>query len=247
MPGLETSAVFQASNSNLINRLYEWIEKAEDPLKSYATALLGSAMDIQEIAIAYREQNIRTIPLLLQRLKSLQHDYLKDKSEIELNDLNEGETSLQRHPISLYPPTTESKQMLILAYLTPMGEYQEFLPFVFEYNAIEIIFEYFDNEKLKNSNIVFEALKYVASLLCHKKFCLEFLNKNGLQKILKLPRVSTIATGTAIALYYIAYCEEAMEQICSMSTEIIEELMTYVLGLLNCVHDSGNDNYNDKK
>ena len=54
MPGLETSAVFQVSNSSLINRLYDWIENAEEPLKNYAVALLGSAMDIQEIAIAYR-------------------------------------------------------------------------------------------------------------------------------------------------------------------------------------------------
>lgn len=236
MPGLETSAVFQVSNSNLITKLYEWAETAEDPLKSYAIALLGSAMELQEIAIAFREQNIRHIPLQLQRLRDLQ--YQMEKSENRRNNLTDN-NSVERHPISIYPQTIESKLMLILAYLTPMGEYQEFLPFIFEQNAIETVFAFFDNDVFKNSNVIFEALKYIASLLCHKKFCIEFLNKKGLQKILKLPRISTIATGTAIALYYIAYCEEAMERICAMSPQLISELMSYVLGLLNCVHDSG--------
>lgn len=186
MPGLETSAVFQVSNNHLISRLYDWVENAEEPLKSYATGLLGSAMDIQEIAIAFREQNIRTIPLLLQRLKDFQEQHANLAGEKSLET-----EQTQRHTITFYPPTITTKQMLILQYLTPMGEYQEFLPFIFEHNAIEIIFRFLDSEDKKNSNVIFETLKYLASLLCHKKFCLEFLNKSGLQKILKLPRVST--------------------------------------------------------
>lgn len=206
--------------------------------------------------------------MLLQRLKILQQEHLNEsngnfsssdesnnkKLKEESNVMSSSSTSktntntntegtlhlLKRHTASLYPPTLVTKQMLILQYLAPMGEYQEFLPFIFEQNAIEIIFFFLDNETLINSNIIFEALKYLASLLCHKKFCLEFLNKNGLQKILKLPKISTIATGTAIALYYIAYCEEAMERICSMTPGLVSELMNYVLGLLNSVHDSGN-------
>lgn len=187
--------------------------------------------------------------MLLQRLKALQQEHLSVSEELNSKKLEDESnatsststtSTLKRHTASLYPPTIVTKQMLILQYLTPMGEYQEFLPFIFEQNAIDIIFGFLDNESLINSNIIFEALKYVASLLCHKKFCLEFLNKNGLQKILKLPKLSTIATGTAIALYYIAYCEEAMERICSMQPALVSELMEYILGLLNCVHDSGN-------
>ena len=139
MPGLETSAVFQVSSDHLINRLYDWVENAEDPLKSYATGLLGAAMDIQEIAIAYREQNVRLLPILLQRLKQMQHCYPDD---LELKESDESYDSVHstqeidqqydislRPPIALYPQTLATRQMLILNYLTPMGEYQEFLPF----------------------------------------------------------------------------------------------------------------------
>lgn len=283
MPGLETSAVFQVSNDQLINRLYDWAENSEEPLRSYATGLLGAAMDIQDIAVAFREQNIRMLPLLLQRLKSIQARYKRfgngssmangkletlerpfshlgsaATSSAKVNgsdDHNEndeeaglfsGENSQctqdrspQKFMIPLFPPTLATSQMMILRYLTPMGEYQEFLPFIFEHNAMDIIFNFLENVDQKDLCLAFEALKYLASLLCHKKCCIEFLSRHGLQKLLRLPKQSTVATGIAIALYYIAYCEEAMERICAMPPRLITELVTYALGLLGCNHDSG--------
>lgn len=280
MPGLETSAVFQVSNDQLINRLYDWAEKSEEPLRSYATGLLGAAMDIQDIAVAFREQNNRMLPLMLQRLRSIQTRFKRfgnvsclthedneesperpfshlgsagntsqvngDATHDEENNLLATDNSQstqdraqRRFTIPLHPPTLATSQMMILRYLTPMGEYQEFLPYIFENNAMEIIFCYLERVDQKDMCLAFEALKYLASLLCHKKCCIDFLSRNGLQKLLKLPRHSTVATGIAIALYYIAYCEEAMERICAMTPRLISELVTYALGLLGCNHDSG--------
>lgn len=278
MPGLETSAVFQVANDQLINRLYDWAEKSEEPLRSYATGLLGAAMDIQDIAVAFREQNNRMLPLLLQRLRTIQAKFKKvgnisslasgresetperpfshlgcASNSVPVNGVHSDEDNLQspessqgtqdRAPqkflIPLHPPTLATSQMMILRYLTPMGEYQEFLPYIFEHNAMDIIFSYLENVDPRDLCLAFEALKYLASLLCHKKCCIEFLSRNGLQKLLKLPRKSTVATGIAIALYYIAYCEEAMERICAMPPRLISELVTYSLGLLGCNHDSG--------
>jgi len=222
MPGLETSAVFQVSNDQLINRLYDWAEKGEEPLRSYATGLLGAAMDIQDIAVAFRDQNIRMLPLLLQRLKSLQVRHKRygnvsslsngeskeeerpfshlggassSKSAEPVNGLVNGdvqdiaednsqctqERTIQRNMIALHPPTLATSQMLILRYLAPMGEYQEFLPYIFENNAMDIIFNFIDKVDPKDLCLAFEALKYLASLLCHKKCCIEFLSRNGLQ------------------------------------------------------------------
>lgn len=41
--------------------------------------------------------------------------------------------------VQIFPPTHSTRQMLILRYLTPMGEYQEFLSHVFEQRALDII------------------------------------------------------------------------------------------------------------
>lgn len=283
MPGLETSAVFQVSNDQLMNRLYEWAENGVEPLRSYATGLLGAAMEIQEITVAFREKNIRMMPLLLNRLRTLQEKYrqygnissLQNGDELPFperpfkhlgrvstdgtrpndataqmsqddphifsaeNSQSTQDRSARKFFIPLHPPTLAMSQMMILRYLTPMGEYQEFLPFVFAGNAMGIIFNFLDTLDNNNTCLVFEALKYLSSLLCHKKCCIEFLSRSGLTKLLSLPRQSTIATGIAMALYYIAYCEEAMERICSLPPRMISDLVKYALGLLGCNHDSG--------
>ncbi|XP_050590494.1 protein mahjong isoform X2 [Bombus affinis] len=387
LPGLETSAVFQPDMEGLIHRLFSWAEKSVEPLQSYATGLVAAAMEVQEIATGFREQNAKMVPLMLQRLHKLQEEaqeerqlaansrpfahfgqdrnsggdgenkgvpgkrkvrekrkeneilkssnhsnYFseeeedcaqssedsaplpkKKKSDTEcetpvknntvypeimspplsvpknsnLNNqvtpskaqsthnrslnassvrcnlqknssLNQSSTTLSTSllegnsnsswaemesyvigNIQMHPPTLGTRQMLILRYLTPMGEYQEFLGHVFEQNALELILKYINVRETKDSRLAFEALKYLASLLCHKKFSIEFLNVGGLQKLLDVPRPSVAATGVSICLYYLAYCEDAMERVCLLPKHVISDLVTYALWLLERSHDSG--------
>lgn len=303
MPGLETSAVFQvrfdadlcssqsrirhhsnrktspfsqAEHDNLIQRLYNWAEDSAEPLRSYATGLLGAAMEVQDIAVGFREQNTRLVSLMLKRLYALQAEsrcslngrldssvlvngttpdvgikcssksvpeelnaavtivtpgtsnggekdddtvmvedvdltrpfahlgggsepsspevrspklngaMTKFKNTINLSTLFEcsqqsSDCKYVRNTIPIHPATAETSQMLTLRYLTSMGEYQEFLGQVFEHNAMQLIFQYIDNLDPRNTCLAFEALKYLASLLCHKKFSLEFINNGGLE------------------------------------------------------------------
>ncbi|XP_076666057.1 lisH and WD40 domain-containing protein mahjong isoform X3 [Andrena cerasifolii] len=386
LPGLETSAVFQPDMEGLIHRLFSWAEKSVEPLQSYATGLVAAAMEVQEIATGFREQNAKMVPLMLQRLHKLQEKAQEDRQLAANNrpfahfgqDRNSGgdgenkgvpgkrkvrekrkengvlkspsrsnyysdeddclkspedsaplpkkkkndtkcETpikgdvmypeimspplsvpknsnsnnqvtpskvqgahgrplnvssarcNLQKNSASLlqnsstpsplleensnsswaemesyvignvqiHPPTLATRQMLILRYLTPMGEYQEFLGHVFEQNALELILKYINVRETKDSRLAFEALKYLASLLCHKKFSIEFLNLGGLQKLLDVPRPSVAATGVSICLYYLAYCEDAMERVCLLPKHVISDLVTYALWLLERSHDSG--------
>ncbi|KAK0076783.1 hypothetical protein PV325_004862 [Microctonus aethiopoides] len=390
LPGLETSAVFQPDMDGLIHRLFSWAEKSIEPLQSYATGLLAAAMEVQDIATGFREQNGKMVPLMLQRLHKLQEKaqedrqaaanvrpfahfgqnrnsfgdteskgvpgkrkvrekkrdngvakspnqlFCSDDEEVQSsgetppnkkmkneNDepitpvksseqypeimspplsipktpnnshsqvtpsktpnsrvtppkssTNHGRPSLTRNlsltrnqlqsasspsmladgnsnsswaelesyvigNVQIHPPTLATRQMLILRYLTPMGEYQEFLGHVFEQNALELILKYINIRETKDSRLAFEALKYLASLLCHKKFSIEFLNMGGLQKLLDVPRPSVAATGVSICLYYLAYCEDAMERVCLLPKIIIADLVTYALWLLERSHDSG--------
>lgn len=144
-----------------------------------------------------------------------------------------------RYTIPIHPATSETYQMLTLRYLASLGEYQEFLGQVFEQNALQLIFRYIENLDPKNTCLAFESLKYLASLLCHKKFSLEFINNGGLERLLKVPKPSISATAVSISLYYLAYCEDAMERICLMPQSIIPEVVSYSLWLLSSAHDSG--------
>lgn len=83
--------------------------------------------------------------------------------------------------MQMFPPNLTTRQILILRYLNPLGEYQEFLSHVFENNALELILTYVNVRETKEARLAFEALKYLASLLCHKKFCIEFIHCKGLE------------------------------------------------------------------
>lgn len=316
----------------MIQRLYNWAEESAEPLRSYATGLLGAAMEVQDIAIGFRENNSRLVPIALKRLHTLQaEDRVAKQAEILANgqsdgacsqrmnsrkssttaavatvhgeNSNDSNTTMQtnsndlnrpfarfgggsvpsssvpsspetrspkhngsytkfrntinvaslfensqqscdykynvRYLISIHPATSETYQMLTLRYLASLGEYQEFLGQVFEHNALQLIFRYIENLDPKNTCLAFESLKYLASLLCHKKFSLEFINNGGLERLLKVPKPSISATAVSISLYYLAYCEDAMERICLMSQSVIPEVVSYGLWLLSSAHDSG--------
>uniref|UniRef100_A0A673X2C2 DDB1- and CUL4-associated factor 1 n=1 Tax=Salmo trutta TaxID=8032 RepID=A0A673X2C2_SALTR len=60
MPGLETAVVFQ-EKEGLVEKLFKWAQEAERPLCIYATGLLARAMENQEIATNYREDNSKLL------------------------------------------------------------------------------------------------------------------------------------------------------------------------------------------
>lgn len=87
----------------------------------------------------------------------------------------------KRMYIPLHPPTADTSQKLIMRYLTSLGEYQEYLAMAFENNVMQLIFGYLENLDRRDTCLAYEVLKYLASLLCHKKFALEFISHGGLE------------------------------------------------------------------
>ena len=59
----------------------------------------------------------------------------------------------------VFPLSEEMKQRFVLQYLTPMGDYQEMLCFVFEHNALSLIMHYIDLHKNRDIRLAFDALK----------------------------------------------------------------------------------------
>jgi len=57
--------------------------------------------------------------------------------------------------------------------------------------------------------------------------------------LLDVPRASIASTGVSITLYYLSYSEDAMERICTMPKELIENLIKYTLWVLGRSYDSG--------
>ncbi|XP_045065489.1 DDB1- and CUL4-associated factor 1-like [Coregonus clupeaformis] len=363
MPGLETAVVFQ-EKEGIVERLFKWAQDAEQPLRIYATGLLAGAMENQDIAANYREENSVLVPLMLQRLRELQAKDTENRKEFKrpsprktlgepllpldeetvdggfedtpfpsgnngtesesdneisfhLNYLNsshktssrtsssvkglmkpvsappslshrdfpdgraEGSSHLKRRAerengrkvkqklnfslpepernfselsnsswsemspwvignnYHLYPLTPEMEQRLILQYLTPLGEYQELLAVFMQMGACELLIHYMDLKQTNDVQLTFEALKYLASLLLHKKFAAQFVAHGGVQKLLEIPKPSMAATGVSLCLYYLAYNQDAMERVCMLPHSILSDVVSYTLWLLECSHASG--------
>lgn len=45
------------AQEGIVERLFKWAQEAEQPLRIYATGLLAGAMENQDIAANYREEN----------------------------------------------------------------------------------------------------------------------------------------------------------------------------------------------
>ena len=54
----------------------------------------------------------------------------------------------------------------------------------------------------------------------------------------QVPRPSLAADGVALCLWYLAFCEEAIEKICVLPESMQNELVKYALWLLECSHQS---------
>lgn len=85
LPGLETSVPFRETEG-VVERLYHWAEHATEPLKSYATGLLSGAMELNDVAVKFREESMHLVPVMLQKLHTLINE---DKEEAERPDVAE--------------------------------------------------------------------------------------------------------------------------------------------------------------
>ena len=83
LPGLQKEVLY--STDGLVKRLYGWVreENVPEPLQSYATGLLGEAMELQEVATdtENRERNTTLVPLLIQRLRDFKRQAEEERAK----------------------------------------------------------------------------------------------------------------------------------------------------------------------
>ncbi|XP_005091731.1 DDB1- and CUL4-associated factor 1 [Aplysia californica] len=91
LPGLETSVPFRETEG-VVERLCHWTEFADEPLKSYATGLLGGAMELNDIAVRFRDESLHLVPIMLNRLHELMAEA---KKEVETQKEQEGLSSIE--------------------------------------------------------------------------------------------------------------------------------------------------------
>ena len=83
MPGLQKEIL--ESTDGLIKRCFAWARESPEPLQSYATGLLGAAMETQSVAtdVENRERNQTLVPLIINRLKEFRKQNEEEKKVAE--------------------------------------------------------------------------------------------------------------------------------------------------------------------
>ncbi|OON18521.1 LisH [Opisthorchis viverrini] len=139
----------------------------------------------------------------------------------------------------LHNLTTEMKVRLSIAYLLPIAEYQDLMPFMYNGGILDLIYTFISTEvAARDIRLTFEALRLLGNLMCHRCVYLEFVEKHGLEAVLKVPRPSVAATAVSVVLYYTAYFEDAMERVCQLPHSVLSDLIRYALWLVECSHPS---------
>uniref|UniRef100_A0A914L653 LisH domain-containing protein n=1 Tax=Meloidogyne incognita TaxID=6306 RepID=A0A914L653_MELIC len=143
----------------------------------------------------------------------------------------------------LFPLSIEMEQRLILHYLGPTSEYQDNLSIVLEHHALDVVLSYLAVDGYQHTcrdiRLLFDAIRYISSLLIHRKFAWEFISAQGIQKLLKINRQSLALTAVATCLYYLAYSSDIMEKVCHLPDSLLNEMVDYSLYALDHSHESG--------
>ena len=90
----------------------------------------------------------------------------------------------------IYPLTTSAKQVFVLRYLQPLGEYQEFLQHIVDENIHELLGDLINLRENRDARLSFEALRFLCGMFCHKKICMEWVQNNGIELLVDVPKPS---------------------------------------------------------
>ena len=135
----------------------------------------------------------------------------------------------------MHPMTDKRRLTLLLEYLIPMAEYFEHLPKFIETNVLSNVLLLI---KSGDSIIKLETLKLLSSLLCHSKVAVDFVESDGLDVLIQVPKGSRAAAAVSVCLYYLAYNNDVMERLARSPAEKLRRVVEYTLDLIETKHDS---------
>lgn len=139
---------------------------------------------------------------------------------------------------SLEPPLSENlRQVCIFDLIQAYGDFQDLLSSFVRLDVLELVLKYLKNKF--EGQLTYKVLEFLSSLFCYNKLAMKFIELDGIQNLLLVPRPSMGSTGVAFCLYQLAYRKEVIEKICQPVSELSKEIVKYAIWLLECSHESG--------
>ena len=235
LPGFEVQPTFSSFGNRLVPKLEHWAKtELSEPLCALSIGLLGLAMECPDIAGEHKTINYELVPKIIKHMQFLIKLILPETEPSR--EPTEGSPPTKRSRLSIPPPIDENcdsrssftseveirpshkmhpmtdkrRLTLLLEYLIPMAEYFEHLPVFIETNVLSNVLTLI---RRGDSIIKLETLKLLSSLLCHSKVAVDFVQSNGLDVLIQVPKGSRAAAAVSVCLYYLAYNNDVMERL----------------------------------
>ncbi|VDO12136.1 unnamed protein product [Rodentolepis nana] len=236
-PGVSLSVTISETDPTLVS-LYGLALSDVEPTNCYALQLLSTLLDNSELLYVTKERNVELVSVVLKRLTI--YSEALDKEMIE-RPTGIDDTDFRRRLgyVCLEPLSTEGKIRICMMYLTSLAEYQDIMPYMYDGGVLKHVYHFMETKySSRDIRLTFEALRLLSNLLCHRCIHLDFVESQGLELLMKVPKPSVASAAVSVVLYYTSYFDDAMERMCTLREGLLESIMSYALWLVECSHPS---------
>ncbi|EME27289.1 HIV-1 Vpr-binding protein isoform 1 [Galdieria sulphuraria] len=241
------------SDESVLNALFAWFNTSDNSdeeslaLRSWTTGLLAYISEmIPEVADSIIREGLGTTAV--SRLFAL---VLGPNVVYELEGTRVNDSSVVIQPVNrkLYFEEVRRKSssanldytemaiarelQFLLHLLESIGDYEEILPYILsEFRGLQCIFTILTHcDPAMNIQIVDETLHMVSSLLAHKAFGKQLVEKCGIDVLLRVPPLPYLQYGLSMCLSQLALIPQVLETICRLSDGVEKCTNLVKLGL----------------
>lgn len=225
-------------------------EAAADLVKAAALEALGHSLD-KEAALAAAISAAATVVDAAAATKAIRKDINLTNQVVQEEREEKGEGELEIAELGDCVLGAEAlanlREMYSVQCLERLGEYLEVLGPVLHERGVDVCLallqrESSDRAHTKDTSMLSDVLKLICALAAHRKFSALFVDRGGVQQILAVPRLPQTYTGISLCLFAFASVQGVMERVCTAPVEVVNEVVSLALHLLECAPDPARRN-----
>ncbi|XP_070558186.1 DDB1- and CUL4-associated factor 1-like [Ptychodera flava] len=231
-------------DKEILNRYIEWVKSGEEPLRTYAVAILSNitvikAKDLQLIfnmvpdIINWFKNYTGQLNVKTRTPKSVEGGSTSAKTGSKASRSNRSSAKVPekytKGSLRIYPPSDVFKQLSTVHFFTRM------LKSVSDagkkkWDLIDIMLYYSDIDKTRNILLTRQALVLTLRKVAKDQACLQhFIADGGLQSALKVPRNSMAAVCVTKLVTSIGYLNKALQAMSHLPKEVCQDFCSWYM------------------
>ncbi|KAI6207099.1 hypothetical protein M3Y94_00991100 [Aphelenchoides besseyi] len=138
----------------------------------------------------------------------------------------------------IYPLTIEMEQRMILQYIQTVCEFVDHLSILHENKALEVVMEYLNMNEYGDYRLLFEAIYCVGTMLVHLRLAWDFMNMEGIAKLIRVKPESVAAAAVCVCLNNLGQFDDLMATVCQSPVALLDDIVNYAILQLNTGYES---------